>query len=68
MIEKGARIERSVILKGAKIEQGAIVSNSIIGFDSCIGQNAAISSLSVIGHRVQVPNGIELNGMTMAES
>ena len=68
VIEKGARIERSVILKGAKIEQGAVVSNSIIGFDSHIGQNAAIRSLSVIGHRVQVPNGTELNGMTMAES
>lgn len=68
VVEEGARIEKSVILKGAKIEKGTIISNSIIGFESCVGQDATINSLSVVGHRVQVPKGIELNGNTMAKS
>ena len=68
VIEKGSRIEKSVILKGAKIAKGAIISNSIIGFESHVGENATIRSLSVVGHRVKVPKRAELNGITMAES
>lgn len=64
VVERGAQIHKSVIMKGTRIEQGAVISNSIIGFESVVAQDAFISSFSVVGHRAKVPSGTELIGTT----
>ena len=56
-----------MILEGARVERGAVISDSVIGFQSSIGQNANITSFSIIGHGVNVQEGEEITESTLAE-
>lgn len=67
VIEEGAQVTGSVILEGVRVERGAVISDSVIGFQSSIGQNANITSFSIIGHGVNVQQGEEITGSTLAK-
>lgn len=67
VIEEGAQVNDSVILEGSKVQRGSVVSNSIIGFQTSIGKNATVASLSVIGHGVQVPDKAKIIESTLSK-
>ena len=66
VIEEGAQVSGSVLLEGVRVERDAIVSDSVIGFQSSIGQNANITSFSIVGHGVNVQQGEEITESTLA--
>lgn len=61
-IAGGARLERSVVLEGARVEQGARVSDSIVGSGVVVGSGAVVSGGAVLGDGVVVEGGNVLGG------
>jgi NDP-sugar pyrophosphorylase family protein len=61
-IAGGARLERSVLLDGARIEAGARVSDAIIGSGVVVGSGAVVSAGAVLGDGVVVEEGNVLGG------
>jgi len=62
IIGNGARVQESAIFSGAKIGDGAFIANSIIGWDSRIGNWSRLEDNCVLGEDVSVPDEIFLKG------
>ena len=58
----GARVERSVLLTGARVERGAKVSDSIVGADVVVGSGAVVSDGAILGDGAVVEEGNLLAG------
>ena len=62
VVEGGARLERSVLLDGARVEAGAKVSDSIVGSEVVVGSGAVVSDGTILGDRVVIEDGNVLAG------
>ena len=62
VVAGGARLERSVLLEGARIERGAKVSDSIIGRGVVVGDGAVVRDGAVVGDNVMIEAGNILAG------
>ncbi|HEV2892314.1 MAG TPA: NDP-sugar synthase [Actinomycetota bacterium] len=62
VVAGGARLERSVLLEGARIERGAKVSDSIIGRGVVVGDGAVVRDGAVVGDNVEIEAGNILAG------
>jgi NDP-sugar pyrophosphorylase family protein len=62
LVAGGARLERSVLLEGARIERGAKVSDSIIGRGVVVGDGAVVRDGAVVGDNVEIEAGNILAG------
>lgn len=67
VVAAGADVRDSVLLPGAVVEAGARVSGSVVGAGARIGRGASLSSLTVIGDGVVVPDGAGLVGARMPD-
>jgi NDP-sugar pyrophosphorylase family protein len=54
-VDRGAHVEHSVLLPGARVGPGARVSGSILGHDCVIGEECELTAVTVIGDNVDVP-------------
>jgi mannose-1-phosphate guanylyltransferase len=63
-VAAGARIQRSALFAGAKVKAHAFVQNSIVGWESRIGQWAHVDG-AVLGKDVGVADGVVLIGTTI---
>jgi len=57
VVAGGARVERSVLLAGARVEQGAKASDSILGAGVVVGSGAVVSDGAILGDGVVVEKG-----------
>jgi len=62
IIGNGTRVQESAIFSGCKVGDGAFISNSIIGWDSRIGNWSRLEDNCVLGEDVSVPDEIFLKG------
>ncbi len=62
VVAGGARLERSVLLEGARVERGAKVSDSIIGSATVVGDGAVVRDGAVVGDKVAIEAGNVLAG------
>jgi NDP-sugar pyrophosphorylase family protein len=58
----GARVERSVLLAGARIERGAKVSDSIVGAQVVVGSGAVVTDGAILGDGAVIEEGNLLAG------
>jgi NDP-sugar pyrophosphorylase family protein len=57
VVAGGARVERSVLLAGARIERGGKVSDSILGADVVVGSGAVVSDGAILGDGAIIEEG-----------
>jgi mannose-1-phosphate guanylyltransferase / phosphomannomutase len=57
VVAGGARVERSVLLAGARIERGAKVTDSIVGANVVVGSGAVITDGAILGDGVVIDEG-----------
>ena len=57
VVAGGARVERSVLLAGARVERGAKVSDSIVGAGVLVGSGAVVRDGAVVGDNVVIEDG-----------
>lgn len=57
-VEAGARIERSVLLEGARVEPGAVVADTALGARARVGKDARLAGC-VVGDDAEVAPGSE---------
>ncbi|KAI9298657.1 mannose-1-phosphate guanyltransferase [Neoconidiobolus thromboides FSU 785] len=62
VIGDGVRLQRCVILEGAKIKDHSWVYSSIVGWHSTIGRWCRLEGVSVLGEDVTVKDEIFING------
>jgi NDP-sugar pyrophosphorylase family protein len=62
VVAGGARVERSVLLAGAKVERGGKVSDSIVGAGVVVGSGAVVSDGAILGDGVVIEAGNVLAG------
>jgi NDP-sugar pyrophosphorylase family protein len=60
VVERGAHVENSVLLPGARVGVGAQVVGSILGHDCVVGAGCELSPVTVVGDDVEVPEGTRL--------
>jgi NDP-sugar pyrophosphorylase family protein len=57
VVAGGARVERSVLLAGARIERGAKVTDSIVGANVVVGSGAVVTDGAILGDGVVIDEG-----------
>jgi NDP-sugar pyrophosphorylase family protein len=57
VVAGGARLERSVLLEGARVERGAKVTDSIVGTGVVVGDGAVVRDGAVVGDNVMIEAG-----------
>ena len=62
IIERGVRLSRTTILKGATVSENSWINSSIIGWNSTIGKWVRIEGISVLAERVEVQDEKYING------
>uniref|UniRef100_A0A1D1YL98 mannose-1-phosphate guanylyltransferase n=1 Tax=Anthurium amnicola TaxID=1678845 RepID=A0A1D1YL98_9ARAE len=62
VIGDGVRLQRCVILEGARVKDFAWVKNSIVGWHSTLGRWTRLEGVSVLGDDVTVDEEIYVNG------
>ncbi|KAG0175044.1 mannose-1-phosphate guanyltransferase [Apophysomyces sp. BC1034] len=62
VIGDGVRLQRCVILEGAKVKDFAWVNSSIVGWHSSVGRWSRIEGCSVLGDDVTINDEIYVNG------
>ncbi|PKY53133.1 mannose-1-phosphate guanyltransferase [Rhizophagus irregularis] len=62
VIGDGVRLQRCVILEGARVKDFAWVKNSIVGWHSTLGRWTRLEGVSVLGDDVTVNEEIYVNG------
>lgn len=62
VVAGGARVERSVLLAGARVERGGKVSDSIVGANVVVGSGAVVSDGAILGDGVVIDEGNVLGG------
>ncbi len=62
-----ARVERSVLMAGARVEPAAVVVESILGPGAVVGEGASLAELCVLGAGASVGAGEELVGVRLPE-
>jgi NDP-sugar pyrophosphorylase family protein len=62
VVSGGARVERSVLLAGARVERGGKVSDSIVGAGVVVGTGAVVSDGAILGDDVVIDEGNVLAG------
>lgn len=67
VVEPGATIERSVLLRGARVERGAAVRDAIIGPRAVVGVDATVEAGSVVGDERVIEAGAHLVGQRVPE-
>ncbi|CAG8459422.1 14897_t:CDS:2 [Acaulospora colombiana] len=63
VIGDGVRLQRCVILEGARIKDFAWVKNSIIGWHSTLGRWTRLEGVSVLGDDVSINDEVYVNGV-----
>jgi len=64
-IGAGARLQRCVILEGAKVKDHAWIKSSIIGWNSTVGRWARIDNTTVLGDDVAIKDELFINGASV---
>lgn len=62
VIGDGVRLKNCSVMRGASIKSHACVSNSIVGWDSVVGEWAHVDNMTVLGEDVVTRDEISLNG------
>jgi mannose-1-phosphate guanylyltransferase len=62
VIGDGVRLQRCVILEGAKVKDFAWVHSSIVGWHSSVGKWSRLEGCSVLGDDVTIKDEIYVNG------
>ncbi|XXG78665.1 hypothetical protein AAC387_Pa08g2564 [Persea americana] len=65
VIESNVDLSHCTLMKGVHIGGRAKVCNSIIGWNSTIGNSAQVYGLTIIGEGANVNDGVELKGATI---
>ncbi|RWR87139.1 mannose-1-phosphate guanylyltransferase 1 [Cinnamomum micranthum f. kanehirae] len=65
VIESNVDLSHCTLMKGVNIGRRAKVCNSIIGWNSTIGNSAQVYGLTIIGEGANVNDGVELKGATI---
>ena len=61
-IGKGARLQRCVIMEGARVKDHAWIKSSIIGWNSNVGRWARVDNTTVLGDDVSIKDELYING------
>ncbi|BGP72619.1 mannose-1-phosphate guanyltransferase [Rhodotorula toruloides] len=61
----GARLQRCVLLDGARVKAHAFVQSSIIGWSSSVGRWARVEGTTVLGDDVAVKDEVYVNGASV---
>lgn len=64
-VGKGARLQRCVLLDGARIKDHAFVQSSIIGWSSTVGKWARVEGTTVLGDDVNIKDEVFINGASV---
>ena len=64
-VHAGARVRHSVLLPGAVVRADATVESSLIGEQAVVGEKASLSGLTVVGPRVVIEPGAQLDGLRL---
>lgn len=56
------RIERSVLMKGARVQQNTYIADSLLGWGSVVGNWVRVENVTVLGEEVQLDDEIYVNG------
>jgi len=62
VIGDGVRLQRSVILSGARVKDHAWVKSTIVGWNSTVGRWARLENVSVLGDDVTIADEVYVNG------
>jgi mannose-1-phosphate guanylyltransferase len=62
-IGDGVRLQRCVLLEGARVKDHAWVKSTIIGWHSTVGRWARLENVSVLGDDVTIADEIYVNGL-----
>lgn len=62
IIGDGVRLQRCVILDGAKVKNNAWVKSSIVGWHSSVGQWSRLENITVLGDDVSIKDEVYVNG------
>lgn len=62
VIGDGVRLQRSVILAGARVKDHAWVKSAIVGWNSSVGRWARLENVTVLGDDVTIADEIYVNG------
>jgi NDP-sugar pyrophosphorylase family protein len=62
VIGAGARVERSVLLAGARVSERGVVTDSVVGPDAVLKPEAALTDLTLVGARTSIAAGTRISG------
>lgn len=65
VIGDGVRLQRCVLLPGAKVKEHAYVKSTIVGWNSTVGRWARLENVTVLGDDVTVADEIYCNGASV---
>lgn len=65
VVEDGVRLQKTVLLPGAKVRSHAYVHRSIVGWHSTVGEWSRIEKMSVLGEDVHVKAERYINGSSV---
>lgn len=62
IVGDGVRLQRCVLLTGAKVKDHAWIKSTIVGWNSIVGKWARLENVSVLGDDVSIADEIYVNG------
>mmetsp|Transcript_1650 Transcript_1650/g.5376 ORF Transcript_1650/g.5376 Transcript_1650/m.5376 type:complete len:359 (+) Transcript_1650:141-1217(+) len=62
VLEEGVRVERSVLMRGARVKHNTYISDSIVGWSATVGEWARVENVTVLGEEVQLGDELYVNG------
>lgn len=65
VVGKGARLQRCVLLDGARAKDHCFIQSSIIGWSSTVGRWARVEGTTVLGDDVNVKDELYVNGASV---
>jgi mannose-1-phosphate guanylyltransferase len=66
VVGKGVRLQRCVILEGARVKDHAWIKSSIVGWNSTVGRWVRLENISVLGDDVVIKDELLVNGASGA--
>jgi ADP-glucose pyrophosphorylase len=55
-------VERSVLLEGATVSERSVVTDSVVGPDSILKSEAALTDLTLVGAEISIAAGTRISG------
>jgi len=65
VVGKGVRLQRCVIMEGARVKDHAWVRSSIVGWNSTVGRWSRLDNVTVLGDDVAIRDELYINGASV---